>query len=46
MKDGDRFVQLTNRRNALRHLWLLFESPVLTQRDAVDWLDFYKANKN
>ena len=44
MKDGDRFVQLLNRRNAL--LWLLLNSAELTQRDYFDWLDFSQCNKN
>lgn len=46
MKDGDRFIQLAERRNKLRLLVLLFHSPELTQRDHIDWLDFEKANKN
>ena len=46
MKDGDRFVQLLNRRNALLWLWLLLNSAELTQRDYFDWLDFSQCNKN
>jgi len=46
MKDGDKFVELVNRRNALKYLWLLFSSPILMRRDHIDWLDFYQANKN
>ena len=46
MKDGDKFIQLVERRNKLKLLVLLFYSPALTQRDHIDWLDYFKVNRN
>jgi len=46
MKDGDRFIELVNRRNALRYLWELFTYSSWLQRDYFDWLDYCRTNKN
>ena len=45
MKGGDRLVQAIRRRNELKLLWTLLNSPEL-KRDTFDWADFFKVNKN
>jgi len=45
MKDGDKLLQLVNRRNALRYLWVVFTLPILTY-DYFEWRGYSKQNKN
>ena len=48
-KDGDSLLTELKRkaevRDKPRPLWILFESPKV-ERDAFDWEDFFKANRN
>ena len=44
MKDGNKFLELAKKRDALKTLWVLFSSPLL-KRDALDWQDFFRGNK-